>query len=252
MNKHWVLCLVALAILTGCKRSADLAVRAVATTDAGEVARAQLVIRLVPYDRDSVFDMLSGVASEPEPQPPADLLELRDSISAAQDRWRTAEAAWNDARSELQDLSERMQRMNRSSDEYFRAYQRFDELDAQEKQLSGDKDRYFERFTELQSAYSERADSFKAVLTAWENEAFAPYGEIVDSLTKALKREVLYDTTDGGGWAYFVVPKGYWYVYTRAKLPFEELYWNVGYEAKGGSADTLVLDESNAKVRLVF
>lgn len=252
MNKHWVWCLVALGVLTGCKRSADLAVRAVSTTDAGEVPRAQLVIRLLPYDRDSIFTAMGAAADRPEPQPPEDLLVLRDSIAAAQDRWREAEAAWNDVRSELQQLSERMQGMDRSSNQYFEAYERFDALDAQESRLGRAKDRYFQRFTELQSAYTARADSFRAVLTAWEDEVFADYGEIVDSLQEALGREDMYDTTDASGWAQFIAPKGRWYIHTRFKLPFEELYWSVPYDAVGGGVDTVILNESNAEVRPVF
>ncbi len=251
MDKRW-LCLFALVILAGCNRSSQLAVQAVSTSDAGQVGRTQLEIRLIPYDRDSLFETMIAMASTPEPQPPAELLELRDSIAAAQERWRSSEAAWNDARSELQSLSDRMGRMDRTSDEYFAAYQRFDDLDSQEGGLGRDKDRFFDRFTELQSEYTAQADSFAAVLTTWEDEAFASYGEAVDSLLKLIKREDLYDTTDASGFASFTVPNGRWWIYTRFKLPFEELYWNVPYDAAGGAGDTIVLDESNAALRLVF
>ena len=252
MNKHWVLCLAAVVMLGGCKRSADLTVHAVANVGEEQIGRAQLEIRLVPYDRDSLFNAMASLASSPEPQPPADLLALRDSIAAAQDFWRNAEATWNEARSEMQRLSEAMDGMDRSSNEYFQAYQQFDQLDGQERRLSRDKDVYFEQFTALQARYSERADSFSAVVAAWEEEVFADYGVLVDSLVEATKREDLYDTTDASGWAFFVVPKGRWYIHTRFQLPFEELYWNFPYDASGGAADTIVLDESNAEVRIVF
>ncbi len=252
MNKHWVLCLGMLALLSACNRSTDLAVRAVSeASESGQVlARAQQEIRLIPYDRDSLFVALAAQADEPEPQPPADLLELRDSVSTAQERWRQAEAIWNDLRSELQTLSERMKTMNRASNQYFQAYRRFDDLDGRVRRLDGEKQGYFERFTELQSVYNERADSFSAVLHSWEDAAFEDYGEIVDSLTEVYG-EVLYDTTDANGWAYFQAPRGTWWVHTRAKLPFEELYWNEPFKASGG-ADTLVLNQSNADVRPVF
>ncbi len=252
MNKHWVLALAACVLFTACSRSTQLAVRAVAGGDGEELTgRAQLEIRMLPYDRDSVFSVLVAQASEPEPQPPTDLIELRDSITVAQERWRAAEADWNEMRSELETLSERMQRMNRASREYAQAYRRFDQLDGQLRRLDRDKQGYFDRFTELQRTYRSRADSFSAVLTAWGDDAFDTYGEIVDSLLEARGLEELYDTTDAGGWAYFEVPRGPWWVHTRSELPFEELYWNVAYQSQGG-ADTLFLNNANAELRPIF
>ncbi len=253
MNKQIVLFLAALVVLVGCNRSTDLAVRVTTTDDEGNVTgRAQLPVRLLPYDRDSIFDALAAQADRPEPEPPQDLVELRDSIAAAQEAWRDAESQWNEARSELQELSDRMQQMDRSSSEYFQAFQQFEELETRESRLGRQKDALFERFTELQSAYNERADSFAAVLSSWADLAFEDYGEIVDSLLEAQGREEHWDTTGGSGWAAFNVPGGQWWVHTRYKLPFEELYWNLPTQLEGGSTDTLVLNEENAALRPVF
>jgi len=193
--------------------------------------------------------VLAQQAPEPEPLPPQDLVDLRDSVSVAQERWRETEGSWNDIRSELQSLSQRMEGMNRSSTEYFRLYRRFDDLEGQLWRLDREKQRYFDAYTELQRAYGTRADSFTAVLAAWEDIAFERYVELVDSLVEA-RGETLYDTTEAG-WAYFQVPRGGWWIYTRFELPFEELYWNVPYRSSGG-ADTLILDGSNAEVRPIF
>jgi hypothetical protein len=250
MNKHWVLCLVALIGMAGCQRSTQLAVRAVATAGEEEIGRSQQIIRLIPYDRDAIFDMLASQSSAPEPEPPEDLIMLRDSVSVAREMWTEAEAVWNDMRSEMQELSEQMQRMDRSSREYFTAYQRFDELDAQVRRLDRAKNNYFDVFTNLQTQYRTRADSFNAVMEAWGDLAFERYGEIVDSLIE-LHGEELEDTADAAGWTSFVVPRGEWWIHTRAKLVFEELYWNVPYQS-GGGVDTLVLNESNAEVRSIF
>ena len=92
MNKHQVLFLVTLLTVGACKGPTQLAVRAVSSGPEGKiVGRPQLVIRLLPYNRDSIFSLLAGRASRPEPQAPADLVELRDSIAVAQSRWRDAE-----------------------------------------------------------------------------------------------------------------------------------------------------------------
>ncbi len=252
MNKHWVLALAACVVFTACSRSTQLAIRAVSEGQGEtEMGLAQLQIRLLPYDRDSLFAALTAQYGEPEPQPPADLLSLRDSISVAQERWRTAEADWNEQRSELEALSERMKAMSRTSREYAQAFRRFDQLDGQLRRLDREKTRFFERFTELQSAYRAKADSFNAVVLGWGDEAFETFNEIVDSLLEARGVEELYDTTDASGWAYVVVPRGQWWAHTRYELPFEELYWNVPYRSDGG-ADTLVLNKSNAELRPIF
>lgn len=252
MNKRWLIGLLAVTSLAACNRTSQLTIRALSGSGDEASARAQLEVRLLPYDRDAVFEQMIAAASSPEPQPPEDLLQLRDSIAAAQDLWRQAEAAWNDIYSELKDLSERMEGMNSASNAYFEAYQRFDELDAQERRLNRDRQRYFEEFDALQRQYSERADSFNAVVLTWEDEAFMNLSEVIDSLLEADGREEIWDTTDAAGIAQFTVPRGQWYIHTRAKLPFEELYWNVPIEVAGGTTDTIVIDESNAEVRPVF
>lgn len=251
MNKHWVMSVTALLLLSACGRSTQLTVRAVSDGDGGEeTVLSQQVIRLLTYDRDSIFSYLATLSSTPEPQPPEDLVQLRDSVAAAQIAWTEAEAAWNDGRSEMQTLSDRMANMDRTSDQYFEAYQRFDDLDTMVRRLDSAKQGYFEAFTALQGAYRARADSFNVVTISWADAAFEDYGVIVDSLIEA-RGEELVDTTDANGWAYFTVPRGDWWVHTRSKLVFEELYWNVLYNSAGGT-DTLVLNTSNAQVRPIF
>ncbi len=250
MNKHWVMGVAVLLLLSACGRSTQLAVRAVADGGTDETALSQQVIRLLAYDRDSIFSHLASLATTPEPQPPEDLIQLRDSVAAAQMAWTDAEAAWNEGRSEMQALSTRMENMDRASNEYFEAYQEFDDLDATVRRLERAKQTYFETFTALQETYRTRADSFNVVTDTWADAAFEEFGAIVDSLIEA-RGEDLVDTTDTNGWAYFRVPRGNWWVHTRSKLVFEELYWNVPYNSAGGT-DTLVLNASNAESRPIF
>jgi len=252
MNKHWVLYLAALIPITACGGATDLSVRAVSGGEGEEVrALSNQVIRLLPYDRDSIFTSLAQQAEEPEPQPPQDLLTLRDSVAAARERWQTAETQWNDIRSELQTLSEAMQGMSRSSDQYFEAFQRFQRLDQQVSRLEREQRQEFQQFTSLDSLYRARADSFAAVQQAWGDLAFDRYGQIVDSLLEAQGVQELWDTTDTQGWAQFQVPRGEWWIYTRAELIFNELYWNLPYQSEGG-ADTVTLNRSNAELRPIF
>lgn len=251
MNKHWVLSLAVAVTVSACGQPTDLAVRTM--SGEGEQARplTQLELRLLPYNRDSIFEALAQQAPSPEPQPPEGLTALRDSVAEAQERWREAEASWNDIRSELQQLSERMEGMNRASRDYAEAYRRFDSLDSQVRRLDQEKNRYFEQFEALQSRYAAQADSFSAVLSAWGDATFERYTEIVDSILEARGREELWDTTGADGWANLPVRRGHWWIHTRFRLPFQELYWNVPYQSTGG-ADTLILNSANAEERPVF
>lgn len=252
MSKHGVPLLVAWVFLAGCEGSADLRVQVVAPGPQGERGLSSLEVRLLPYDRDSIFDVLATRAAEAEPQIPEDLLTLRDSVSEAQGEWRSAEAEWNEVRSELQELANQMQGMNRSSDEYLEAFQRFEDLDAREGELSRRKDSLFEQFTELQNRYNTRADSMEAVRDAWADMAFEDYGDVVDSLLEANGWQELVDTTGSGGWARFQPSAGHWWLHTRYALPYQELYWSVPVEVSGGETDTVVLNPANAELRPLF
>ncbi|MXV94413.1 MAG: hypothetical protein F4Z92_00710 [Gemmatimonadetes bacterium] len=48
-------------------------------------------VRLLPYDRDQIFDSLASEAATPEPQIPPDLMAARDEIALAQQAWRDSE-----------------------------------------------------------------------------------------------------------------------------------------------------------------
>lgn len=252
MSKRSTLLLSAFAfLLMGCERSATLDVRVTnAGPEGGSIGLREVPVRLLPYDRDSIFDALEAQAEQPEPEIPEDLLQLRDSVSEAQAAWREAEADWNETRSELQTLANELQQLDRSSDAYFEGFDRFEELESVETRLSGEKDELFERFTELQNRYALRADSIGAVRATWADRAFEDFGEIVDSILETRGREEYWDTTDASGWVRLQAPAGRWWVYTRSSLPYQELYWNVPVDV--GEADTLVLDTANAEYRSLF
>ncbi|MBI4513514.1 MAG: hypothetical protein HY702_05330 [Gemmatimonadetes bacterium] len=250
--KRWSVVLACLLPLAGCKRSGDLVVQAALGRDTAgaPVGIDKLVLELLPYNRDSIFDALARQAATPEPQIPEDLLVQRDSVAALRDLWTQSESQWNAVRDELLKLSERMRTMDRGSREYFQAFTRFTDLEQRERTLSRAKDEAFRSYDALQKRYGARADSIKVVRFAWEDEAFARYGEITEGLPKTLKRETYADTTSGGGYATFRnVRNGRWYLYTRYELPFQELYFNIPVEIRGGSRDTLMLTRDTAELR---
>ncbi|MGH7541117.1 MAG: hypothetical protein ACRELC_08970 [Gemmatimonadota bacterium] len=223
----------------------------VRTETGGEMQPVEdLEVQFLPFDRDSLFEVLAESASEPEPQIPASLRAQFDSVAALQEAWRTAEAEWGEVRDELRQLSDRLRGLDPRSRGYRESFDRFNELEARERQLNRQRQESFDRFTTLQQAAQVRMDSVRAVIEAWENVAFEDYGSMRDSIIEALGRELYYDTTDASGSVSRRLPGGAWWVYTRVAVPNGELYWNVALDP--GQTDTLRLTVENAERRLAF
>lgn len=211
---------------------------------------ADLPLELLPFNRDSVFEVLAAQAEEPEPQIPADLQAQFDSVAALQEVWRAAEAEWAEAREALQNLSSRLQQLDRRSREYQQLYRQFDGLESAERRLNTARQQAFQEFDELQLQTLGRADSVRAVIEAWEDIAFMDYMDIEAGILESQGREIVYDTTDAGGAATQSLPSGTWFVHTRLSLPFSELYWNVPVDP--AATDTLRLTRGNAEERIKF
>ncbi len=238
-----------LPILAACGGS-ELTVLVLAGEGDEQQPVADLPIEMLPFNRDSVFDMLTAQAEEPEPQIPADLQAQFDSVAVLQETWRAAEAEWGEAREALQNLSSRLQRLDRRSREYQQLYRQFDGLESTERRLNNIRQQAFQAFDELQRQTLGRADSARAVTEAWEDIAFMDYMDIEAEILENQGREILYDTTDAAGSATQSLPGGTWFIYTRLSLPFSELYWNVPVDP--ASTDTLRLTRENAEERIKF
>lgn len=209
-----------------------------------------LEVSFLPYDRDSIFQVLTERADDPEPQISDELQEDLDEVIAAQREWREAEQEWADLREELRRISRQMEGLDRRSREYLDLFQRFDELEPRVQQLERRKDRLFQRFDSLQQTTLARTDSLRAVIDSWEEEAFRGYMDITDSLmAERGVEEIPRDTTGAEGYATVNLPGGDWWVYTRtATGPYEELYWNI--HVIPSETDTLILNRENAEIRM--
>jgi chromosome segregation ATPase len=208
--------------------------------DAGSVPLAELPIRLLPYDRDAIFDSLEAAAREPEPTIPPDILEAQQQVQQAQTEWRDAEERWNTVRVSLRTIADRLQQMGsqglRGTPQYRQMFEQFGRLEAEERQVNQRNQQAFARFDELQRSTLTRADSIRAVQEAWAERAFADFPSIVEARLRDMREEEIADTTDANGIAVIRAPKGQWWVYARYTLPYEELYWNLPVEVTGDSA----------------
>ena len=213
-------------------------------------ALGDLEIRMLPFNRDVIFDSLTAAATTPEPPIPDSVLNAQNAVSAAQKEWRDTEARWNVLRDTLQTLSETLDGMRRNSGQYRLLYRDFQGLEAQYNRVERARDRAFGNFTSLQEASLVAAEETKLLREQWADEAFADVGVIMAARLQGSGGDILYDTTDASGVADgFEVKQGEWWISARYELPYTELYWNVPVTVSGRDPVQVRLTRENATVR---
>jgi hypothetical protein len=237
-------------LLSACGGS-EVTVQVLAEGADGPVPQANLPVAFYPFDRDSVFVVLERRADDPKPEIPADMLETFQQIRQLQEEWRLKENEWSETRDRMQTLSEEMNAMDRrarGTREYMSKYEEFEQLEGVERRLDREKQNLFDRFTALQDSVTSRVDSFKAVRDTWEDEAYAPYIDIQDSLVAVIGRPVFEDTTNTDGYVTRALPSGDWWVTTRVQVPQGEYVWQLKIDPS--EVDTLRLDNTNGEERI--
>ncbi len=213
------------------------------------VTLSEIPVRLIPFDRDAIFDSLEQAFPEPEPQIPDSIFELRERVIAAQQEWREAEAEWSIMRDSLQEISNAMEGLDQSSGQYFALFQEFNEVEGIASDLEEASSEAFEEFTDLQQRLNTSSREITIARRNWADEAFAPVDSIFFARYEELGREELQDTTDASGIARFNgVASGQWWVTARYGRQFDELYWNLPVEVDGDSL-MVELTADNAEVR---
>lgn len=205
--------------------------------------QANLPLVFLPFDRDSVFDVLDEQAETPRPEMSEDLRAASERVSNLQNDWREAESAWSETRDELRSLRGRLDQIDARDPDYRRLYDQFNQLEQRERQLDGRRKAAFDSFTTVQAQVATRLDSFRVVRETWADEAYAGYYDIETQLLDGA--EIVTDTTNEQGYATIGLPGGSWWVTTRAPVPEGEMYWNVPIP----DTDTLRLDSENGTLR---
>jgi hypothetical protein len=251
MNRALLTAAVAASLVLGACGSTEVVVQAQleGEGDAAPVALRNLPIRLLPYDRDAIFDSLTTAYPTPQPEIPAGFQALEQQITEAEQEWQSAEARWAQVRDSLQQLSNRMRGMNQRSGEYLVMYRDFGTLEGQEATLSRQKDQAFARFTSLQQQYGSQADEIRVARENWADEAYAPFDSIKEARMAAMKTTEVWDTLGAQGAERISVRPGRYWVYARYELPYQELYWNVPIDVSRGETVQVILNRQNAQVR---
>ena len=224
----------------------------VAGTDQAAEAAAlgALPVRLLPYDRDAIFDSLTQAYAEPEPQFPDSVAQLQDRVAQRQAEWQTATARWGMLRDSLKTIADRMNAMDQGSGEYFALFQDFGDLEDQVAEYEEESDAAFDEFTSLQSRLNQQAEAIRLRHRAWADEAFIAVDSIIEARLDETGLTELADTTDAQGVARFRgVKAGQWWVHARYDRQYDELYWNEPIEVGGGEELVVRLNRENAEVR---
>lgn len=235
--------LVAAIAITAAACGSSVTVQVTTEGADGPQPQANLPLEFLPFNRDSVFDVLDSQAETPRPQMSEDLEAASQRVTNLQADWREKENAWSEARDSLRQLRDRLDQIDARDPDYRRLYDQFGQLENQERRLDRERKAAFDSFTTAQEQVSARQDSFKIVRDAWADEAYAGYYDIETELLDG--REMINDTTNAQGLATVSVPGGDWWVTTRTPVPRGEMYWNV----KIPDVDTLRLDASNGELR---
>jgi hypothetical protein len=213
-------------------------------------ALGNLPYRILPYDRDLIFDSLRAAYATPEPEIPADLAALQDSIARSQAEWTTATARWGALRDSLVTMNRRLEGMSRASGQYVVLFREVNALFDQQEAAQRQMDQSFQRFTALQNRFTTQAQETRLQREQWADAAYADVDRVIAGRLRELRREAAADTLNANGVSRVRgLRAGNWWVTARYDLPFEELYWNVPITLDRGEPVTVQLTRETAQVR---
>ncbi|MDE2794882.1 MAG: hypothetical protein OXL34_08710 [Gemmatimonadota bacterium] len=212
-----------------------------------------IAVRLLPYDRDQVFDSLTGAAPTPEPEIPADLLAARDEIAAAQRAWTDEVTLVANLREQIDTLNKQLESLNPAMNEYNRIFRQVDPMITEWERREANTETLFARFNELQQANIAQMNEVRDARDLWADQAYRNVGEVIDALTEASGLEEAADTTGVEGAILFdnVAPGQYW-IFARYELVYDELYWNIPITVTREEPVVVRLNRANAQVRAIF
>ena len=220
----------------------------------GRVVRpiSDVVVQLLPYDRDAVFDSLHNVFPTPEPEIPQELLDARDRVAEAQERWQSTERRWNNLRDTLQKINAAIAQYSRGEARYVALYREYEDFDRQLSRIERETQAAFTEFTALQEGTIRQSDSIRILQENWADEAFAEAGVVFLAKQRASGLQAALDTTDASGVAreHLKVKPGQYWLHARYPMGYTELYWNLPITVERGEPVQIQLNRANAQERI--
>jgi hypothetical protein len=216
------------------------------------LALADIEVQLIPFDRDAVFDSMTTAYGTPEPDVPAELIERRNEVQAAQAEWDAANRRWATIRDTLTKLNTAMEGFSRGEARYVALFREWQDWDGQYGAVEREVESTFAAFDALQQGTIRSSDSVRILQDNWADDAYADIGTVFSEKQRQLGLDWVIDTTDASGVArggLMVKPGQYW-VYARYEMAYTELYWNVPITVVGGEPMTVQLTRANAEERI--
>ncbi len=245
--------LIATLALTACGTASISVVVELEGEDGGDARLLEdIEVRILPYDRDRVFDSLTQAAPTPEPQIPPELLAARDDIAEAQRAWSAASTREAELRDTILKLRSKLDELNPAMNDYKELFLQVDPMITEFEGLEGEVQSLFETFNDLQQANLERMDAVRIQQENWANQAFSDIGDVIAARIDASGLEEVADTTGVQGAALVEVAPGQYWVYARYELLYDELYWNVPVTVERGDPVVVRLTRANAERRPIF
>lgn len=211
-----------------------------------------IAVRLLPYDRDQVFDSLTRAAPTPEPEIPAELLAARDEIAAAQRAWTDEVTLVANLREQIDTLNKQLERLNPAMNEYNRIFRQVDPMITEWERRDANTETLFARFNELQQANIAQMNEVRTARENWDRQAFRDVGDVIDARIEASGVEEAADTTGVEGAVLFNVAPGQYWIFARYELVYDELYWNIPITVTREEPVVVRLNRANAQVRAIF
>jgi len=213
---------------------------------------SDIEVRLIPYDRDAVFDSMTAAYPTPEPAVPEALLAARTEVQAAQAEWNAAQLRWGVLRDTLQAITGTLDELPRTDARYIVLFREYNEFDSEYAAVEREVEQAFARFDSLQQGTIRSTDSIRILQDNWADDAYAEIGDVFRAKEAESGLDFAVDTTDASGVArqnLLVRPGQYW-VNARYELTYSELYWNVPITVEGGDPLQVRLTRENAEERL--
>ncbi len=211
---------------------------------------SDLVVELLPYNRDAIFDSLTLAFGTPEPEIPADLVEARAAIQTAQARWRGMQDRWNTLRDSLNTINTELERYSRGEATYVTLFRLYGDVEAEYNRIDRQQVAAFDEFTSLQQASNAQTQEIKVLRENWAGDAFAEVDIAIAGAITASGLKMAVDTTTASGATNSLeVKAGNYWVHARVEEAYTVLYWNLPLTVAKGEPATITLTRSNAEPR---
>ena len=162
-------------------------------------ALSDIEVRLVPYDRDAVFNSLTGAYSTPEPEVPEALLAARTEVQSAQAEWDATQRRWGILRDTLQQINSTLEELERTDARYVILFAEYNDFDSEYASVEREVEAAFERFDSLQQGTIRASDSVRILQDNWADDAYADIGVVFGAKASESGLDLAVDTTDASG-----------------------------------------------------